>query len=270
MRTVALLASLALTVGCTTAPAEPRADEIVLSQALGVTAPEVIGVTVAPDTGAIYLLDRVHGLYELGDDGSAVQVRSLDALPVPDVPARSLYTDFVALGDDIFALVARSDGYRLDLGADSLTRYFCYEPGWEEPVVEQLTESVAFDADRGVLYAQPQSFNMDQDPETPFAAGVGAYSLEGGQPTSWLALDDVDLLAGGMTVAGTDLLLVQGSELLRVRPDEDGAVTTSQLESLGHIAGLSQADGIAWDSDAGELLVVDSGADRLVRYALEL
>ena len=199
------LASLgALLAGCPNVPADPLPSPqgtIDLALALGVEDPQVIGVTVNPDDGTRYLLDRVAGLFELADDGTATLLREIETFPTPAVLPRSLWTDFVSLGHGQFAITALSDGYLLDLEADTLTEYFCYVPDMDipddgQPILDQLTNSVAFDPNSNVLYAQPITFEADSTQAVVSqAASIGAYSIDGGQPIAWFDLADIDFLA---------------------------------------------------------------------------
>ena len=74
-------------------------------------------------TGQRYVLDANAGIFEILEDGTAVLVRSNQAFPIPDVAPISAWTDFVALGDDQFAVTARSDGYLLDLDDEEACEY---------------------------------------------------------------------------------------------------------------------------------------------------
>lgn len=238
-----------------------------LSEALEIATPEVVGITVEPETGRRFLLDRNEGIFELDEEGTATLFLALDEFPTPEVTPRSAFTDFVALGNEVFAITARSDGFRLDVQADTLTQYFCYVPGedWEEPIVDQLTDSLAFDAQAELIYAQPQSFALD-DLETPIASGLGAYTLQGGQPVVWYEMPDVSLLAGGATVlADGSILLVDGNELFRFRIEsEEGLVGKERLKSLTTLEQVEQVDGLAFDPQRGSVLVVDSSQDLLL------
>jgi len=242
---------------------EPRS----LSETLEIATPEVVGVTIEPETGRRFLLDRDEGIFELDEEGSSTLFLALDEFPTPEVTPRSAFTDFVALGNEVFAITARSDGFRLDVQADTMTQYFCYVPGegWEDPIVDQLTNSLAFDAQAELIYAQPQSFSLD-DLETPVASGIGAYTLEGGQPVAWYDLPDVNLLAGGATVqADSSLLLVDGNELFRFRTESiEGPGSKERLKNLTTLNQVEQVDGLAFDPQSGDVLVVDSSQDLLL------
>ena len=238
-----------------------------LAIALGVDEPAVIGVTVDPVTGQRYVLDANAGIFEILADGNATLVRAQDAFPTPDVAPQSAWTDFVALGDGRFAVTARSDGYLLDLVDESMTEYFCYEPGFMDPELEQLTHGVAFDAEASLLYAQPATYDVSGESgpvDEAISSAIGAYSIEGGQPVAWFEIPYTDYLAGGLGVDldGT-LLLGYANELHRFIPEGEG-----RLEGLGMIEGIGRIDGLTVDPQTGTILVVDGVAGMLVAFDL--
>jgi len=269
-RLSALLPATMLLVACPSGPVEPLPvlpdDSIDLGEVLGITDPQVVGVTVDPRTGQRYVLDQFEGIFELADDGSATLLRSIAQLPVPVVLPRSLWTDFVAMGEGRFALTALSDGYLLDLTEDTMVEYFCYEPGDMPPEQQQLTHSVTFDVERGLLYAQPITFEEGSfDAPLTLSSSIGGYSLEGGQPISWFDVPDADFLARGAAV-DTDgtLILGRDNELHRFDPQGNGELTL-----LGALADVSLIEGLAVDAGRDQLLVVDGDNDRLLSLPLE-
>ena len=278
-RLPALLASTTLLVACPSDPVTPLPVvpdvSIDLAEALGVIDAEVVGVTVDPLTGQRYVLDQFEGIFELAADGSAILLSSIEDLPVPAILPRSLWTDFVAMGEGRFALTALSDGYLLDLAQDTMVEYFCYEPGdmlWEQ---QQLTHSVTFDPQRGVLYAQPITFE-EGGFESPVAlfSSIGEYSLEGGQPSSWFDLDDTTFLAGGAAVDGDGtLLLGRGVEVYRFDPwsgqqPELVGQLPARTGSASQLLAAPRIEAMAVDVSNGELLVVDASVDQLLTMRL--
>ena len=262
---------LCLTVACTgpdvpLLPADP-AGTIELAVALGVDSPEVIGVTIDPITGQRFVLDASAGLFALLEDGTAALIRSQEDFPTPDVPAISTWTDFAALGDNRFAVTARSNGYLLDLVADTMTQYFCYEPGFMPTELEQLTEGVSFDQELGLLYAQPASYDVSGESgpvDQAVEAAIASYALSGGQPVAWFGIEDIDFLAGGIAVDhdGT-LLLGHGNELHRFIPEGDG-----RIELVGVLEDIGRVDGLTVDPQTGTLHIIDGEFGRLVEVTL--
>ncbi len=254
---------------CSVTPVNPLpepSDIIDLRATLGVADADVVGVSVDPLSGQRYLLDRFAGIFELDEGGSATLVLAIDEFPTPDVLPQSLWTDFVAMGEGRFALTALSDGYLLDLEQDTMIEYFCYEPGdmlfWEQ----QLTHSVTFDHERGLLYAQPITFEEGgfEDP-VALSSSVGAYSLEGGQPVSWFEMPERDFLAHGAAV-DTDGSLLLGRDNEIYRFDPSGA---AEPQLLGVLSNVDRIEGLAVDAAANTLLVVDGGRDELVEVPLD-
>ena len=246
----------------------PTNNSIDLSSALGVTELAVIGVTIDATTGQRYVLDANAGIFEILEDGTADLVRSNQGFPIPDVAPVSAWTDFVALGDDQFAVTARNDGYLLDLDDDLMTEYFCYVPEMMEQEFEQLTHGLTLDHHAGLLYAQPATYDMSgmSGPiDEPVAASIGAYSLDGGQPVAWFNIPDIEFLAGGMAVdLDGSLLLGRGNELHRFVLEGEG-----RLEGIGVLEGIGRIDGMAVDSELEELLIVDGEQGKLITLALE-
>jgi hypothetical protein len=270
-RTLPLLALLSLTFACTgpdvpLLPSDP-AGTVELAAALGVDSPEVIGVTIDPVTGQRFVLDASAGLFALLEDGSAALVRSQDDFPTPDVPAVSTWTDFAALGNNRFAVTARSNGYLLDLVEDTMTQYFCYEPGFMPTQLEQLTEGVSFDQELGLLYAQPASYDVSGESgpvDQAVEAAIASYTIDGGQPVAWFGIEDIDFLAGGIAVdRDGSLLLGHGNQLHRFIPEGDG-----RLELVGVLEDIGRVDGLTVDPQTGTLHIIDGEFGRLVQVTL--
>ncbi len=236
-----------------------------LAAMMGVDDASPVGITVAPDTGERWALDDVHGLFKLTDDG-AEHVMALHEFPEADVWPQSGWTDIAALGDDRFAITAQSDGYILDVSANTLMQHFCYEPGWEEwETSYELTTSLGYDAETNSIIAQPQSRTADELGETVTGAAVGVYdaSLGGAAPEEWYALTDANFLATGMAVESSEaLLLVQ---------DDGGIFRFTMGEAAPHRLGTLQetsaVGGAVLDGDV--LLVVDAQTDRLIEYPID-
>jgi hypothetical protein len=233
---------------------------------LGEDTLDVVGVTVDPLTGQQFLFDSGLGLYALDNDDSAFLLLPLADMPVPDVPARSGFTDIAALGADRFALPALDNGYLLDLGAATLSQYFCYLPPAlpDRENVEQLTLSVAFDSRTERLFAQPET--LDKETGELLGSSVGEFSRETGEDLLWYNLPEFEFLAGGMAVEDSGLILLgRGSELYRF----DRA--TWELSLVADLAewGVDDIAGMALDQ-AGTLLVIDAADQELVRLSASL
>lgn len=250
-----------LTAACGDADSHaPVAVRVDLRAALAAADASPVGVAI-DDAGARLVLDEQAGLYRIAPDGQATRVRALAALPDPGVLIRPPFTDLVALGDRRFALTAIGDGFLLDLAADTMRQYFCYEPGGIPEEQEQRTAAIAYDAAAGRLYAQPRTFDVDH---TFLRAELASYDSATGADLSWRALPG-EFDAGGMVAPGGDeLLLGAGSALHRY---DYAASVLSPFEDLGRF-GVSSIDGLAIDPVARTLVVVDRTADQLIEIAL--
>ncbi len=269
---LASFALVALLPACT-----PSAGEVVdtqqLSLLLGIDSPDAIGLSIDPVDGTRYLLDANAGLFELdGDDATAIL--ALDAFPEADVPVRSSWTDLAALGDGRFALTAQTQGFLLDRDAGSLTRHFCYVPGFieDQPAFDQITQSLTYDPAANLLYAQPQTFEQESGEIT--SAEVGMFDPDGGGDLAWFSLPDTDYEAGGLAVdADGDLIAAWDDALYRISlaSDPQSGTGDAEFELLGSLAeaGIREASGLAFDPATGHLLILDTGADLLVEYALD-
>ena len=225
-----------------------------LRAALSVADAQPVGITVDPDTGDRYLLDAAAGLFRI-DGAQADLVLALADFPAADVPPRSEFTDVAALGDGQFAVLARGDGYLLDLDAGTLQQWFCYEPEWMEPEQEQHSLNLAYDPSTDILYSHAQTL---QDGDV-VSSQVGTFDAGGAGDLSWFFLDDGALIAGGAALEPDgQLTLGSGAALYRYRLGDTAPVAVGSLAEHGvtDIAGMVRID-------AGRYLVVDGSSDQL-------
>jgi hypothetical protein len=221
-----------------------------LREVLGLSAPDIVGITVEPDGDRVFVLDETAGLYAIDASGTATLVVGMDAMPDPGVEVRRPYTDLVALGGNRFALTAIGDGFLLDITANTQRLHFCYEPGFMPDDNSQRTDAVAFDAERGMLIAQPQTFNGQQ---TLIQSDLGFYDAASGEPLEFHPLD-VNFLAGGMAAgAGDTVLLGRGDRLVHYDPVGRKIVHTDNLSPFG----IGRVEGLALRTATSSLLVID-------------
>ena len=217
---------------------------------LGLTAPDIVGITVEPDGERVFVLDENAGLYAIDASGAATLVVGMDAMPDPGVEVRRPYTDLVALGANRFALTAIGDGFLLDISANTQQLYFCYEPGFMPDENSQRTDAVTFDADRGMLIAQPQTFDGQQ---RLLQSDLGFYDAASGEAVDFHSLA-VDFLAGGMAAGeGDTVLLGRGDRLVHYSPVDREIVRTDNLARFG----VGRVEGLALRPATGSLLVID-------------
>lgn len=226
---------------------------------------ETIGVTVDPVSGEQYVLDNNRGLLRVGE-GEFETIASITML------GRTDFTDVVALGDGRFAMTVMNDGFLLDLSNESLEQFFCYLPGeiieeFPAPArVDQVTNSLAYDAEANVMFAQPQTF-ITEDGETRLeSAQIGEFDARnGGEGYGWINLDK-EINAGGLAVESSDtLLLGVGTELHRLR------LSTGDIERIAELdaVGIGNIDGITALAD-GRLSILDGDNNRLVTIRLNV
>jgi hypothetical protein len=257
---LSLALSFALTgfLGCESEP--PLVDGIVvqridLAESLGTSGVDVTGVTVDPLSGDRYVLDATSGIHRLDRDGAASLVLALESFPVPDVPVQSAWRDLAAMGDGRFALVAKGDGYRLDVAAGTLQQWFCYEPGWMDPEeFAQESHNLAYDVATDQILSAPVTVDA-LDGETITRSDVAVFDGAGAGDLQWFPVEHDGF--GGIALDADGSLLLGADDLLlryRLGETETHVVGSLRAHGVGDIAGLS------FDANAGYLLVVD-GAD---------
>jgi hypothetical protein len=246
------------------APGAPASEEVFVSElALAPLMPESRELTgVATTRDGLYVLDRHHGLFEVLSD-RVVPVFTLAELPSRfGLPATLTFTDVVALDEQRFALTAENDGYLFDRSANTLVSHFCYFPPLEEapdtgePVflenssvsqvltaqgipARQLTESVAFSPESGMLFAQPRTFRMDTG-EVAGAEVLTFPSSGGGAPEQVFPILNPNFVAGGMvTDGGVRLILGAGNALYTMETNAQPALLRS-FEADLRITGMAR------------------------------
>ncbi|MGE0785695.1 MAG: hypothetical protein AB7S26_08405 [Sandaracinaceae bacterium] len=282
--TLLFVSAIAALLGCVEEPAPPVRPDIRAVTLQGAVAPtpippadvvaridlsgfvgRVSGVAIEPDTGRRLLLL---------EQGSIVELESGEELWSGVAPqGGSAFGDLVALGDGRVAITSVSDGYLVDLSTGTITPHFCYEPGWwdepgQDPV--QVSQAVAYDAEAGLLYAQPRT--IDQGGFGAVTESfVSAYAEADGADVSWWSIDDLGFVATGMAMlepgraAGEAQLLLAAERTLYAFDGANAELTPiADLSSLD----ITAANGIALDREARTLLVIDADAQALVEVRL--
>ncbi len=239
-----------------------------LRQATGLTDFDAVGVTIEPNTGRLLVLDSQRGIFEINREKEISQIWSVGDLSRYGVEVRSEFTDIVALEEGVFALTALSDGFLLDMNQGTMVQHFCYEPGWEEfpppaPIVAQITDSVTYDVQNNLIYAQPRS--VTDNLEEVIDSSLALYDRQTGQDLNWTVLDST-YRAGGMAMQDQDtLLLGVGSKLDRY------SIPNGQMETVLDLStfGVQRVQGMAFDPDAGSIFVVDGPSQKLFEISLD-
>ena len=287
---IAALTSLTL-VGCGTDPVVERTD---LAAALQTHDVDARGVTVEPYTGRRFVLDAERGIFEHKDGAFLLHTQMAELESEGHVPESS-FTDIAAIGDDVFALIARNDGFLYDRNIDWFRRHFCYVPGsiedgpqpidpqpepdpvepepdpvQPEPIdpidpgedYTQLSNNLTFDPNRDRIVAQPQTFAMDDG--ALLGAHVGVFGRDNGDEQAWFELPRTDVDAGGIAVESEDqVLLGWNTSLWRF---ELSSRTLTQVTDLQGI--VRSIDGLAVDETTGTVLVLDDISNELVEIDL--
>lgn len=266
-----LFACPLLLLACTAPDAPEQEQELEESivlvdfrQAMDSPSVDVVGVTIRPDTGQRYVLDSARGIYEVDSQGEVSLVRALSDFPIPDQELQSEFTDIASLGGEQFALTARNEGYLLDLGANTLTRHFCYLPDdLDDEEVYQVTHSVTFDSESQQIYAQPQTFSLFDD--SVFASSIGQFAQSNGDEQTWYPLEEIDYIAGAIASMGNaELVLAQGDTLRTF--DLAHQVLSGGISLEGY--SISDITGLAVDASSKSILIVDGASQKLVALPL--
>jgi hypothetical protein len=213
-----------------------------------------VGLAIAPD-GARFVFEETAGLYRLDGD-LAVEVVPMSAMPDPGptAPLKLPFTDLVAMAPNVFALTAIGDGYLLDTSAMTLQQHFCYLPDGTPVSLMQRTDAITFDVASQKLYAQPVTY----DAAGVFQyAQVAEYDRTTGEDLAWYGVSDDVAATGMIMLPGVGLVLGQGSKLTRFDTASSQSVPLEDLERFG----VRSIDGLAIDSAANTLVVVDKVTD---------
>lgn len=262
MRTGLALGLFAFATACVAERAEPPLAQLDLRAAMQTTADiKPVGLAIAPD-GKRFVFDETSGLYRL-DGELAVPVVPMSAMPDPGPTAavKLPFTDLVAVAPNVFAITAIGDGYLLDTAAMTLTQLFCYVPDDGSPSWQvQRTDAVAYDAERGRLYAQPITY----DTEGVFQwSEVAGYDRVTGDTVEWHTTTNDVAATAMVSIPGAGLFIGQGSRLARFDLVKNVAVPVDDLSRFG----VRSIDGLAIDQAAGTLVVVDQQADAVFDIA---
>jgi len=237
-------------------------SRIDLGRALGDVDITPVGVTVDPNSGRRFIIDSTKGLFELSVTGTASRIWDGQAARYVWFVGTG-FTDVAALGDDRFALTARSFGYLFDLAADTLVQHFCYLPAdmaGEFPELDQQTDALTYDPETSRLLAQPQTFNVVTEERT--ASQVSTFDLSSGADLDWLDLGEVEFLAGGMVADSYDVvLLARGSEIFRYSLS---AAERVKLPVDLSLYGIDAVSGMAKDTVHNTFLFIDAVDNELV------
>lgn len=218
---------------------------------------EVVGVTVDPDSGDWLVLGSMDGLFRVDGDALA-PLAGPGALTDQMFGDLRPYTDVAALGGGRVAFTVARDGFLFDASEGTTKRHFCYEPGdgGDWVVDYQVTDSLAFDPERALILANPQSLSDDG----PFASEVATFDAETGAPQVFDPLDDVGFRAGGLAPDGDRVLLASETTIYAQHPGDPDRTALADLAALG----IRRIDGFVLDPATGDAIVADGARSRIV------
>jgi hypothetical protein len=236
---------VALSIGaCTDPPKTPPTSAWSLAQ-LGAGDLHATGLSIAGNTGNLWLLAPGVGLVEATPQGQHVSTIPFDAAFVDYG-----FTDVAVLADGSFALAAAGEGYRYDR-AHGESAFFCLVPSPESRLDNQ---ALAFDAASGAMYVAPAYFDSSN---TLVSASITSYASSDGH-----FMANVDVMASGVLAQGIAvdhelgrMWVVQHGELYRFTMD-------GTMDGHTSLAGISEAAGIALQD--GKLFVLD-GTTQTIR-----
>lgn len=240
-----------------------------------------VGITVAPDTGARFLLHEKAGIYQFSAAGElSLLVSNEDLRRSADIAPTSDFTDFAALGNERFGLIAANDGFLYDHRFGQLSLHFCYEPGFidpepgapapvepgpdpvpTEPNHRQISLSLSYDPVARQLVAQPRTF--DEVSGELLAAHIATFAEQSGVEQGWYALPDSHTLAGGIALEDSaHVLLGEGQIVQRFAVHEREASVVADLSAwVEEISGLAR-------TPEGHVLVLDGRSSQILELEM--
>ncbi|MBL8912513.1 MAG: hypothetical protein JNM17_17605 [Archangium sp.] len=179
--------------------------------------------------------------------------------------------DVAAFPGNRVGVIGRGEGRVLDMTTGRAVSRFCYVPDsfGDSPVPTpvnpvptrtQLSRSIAFGADEGRIYVQPQTFENDRPVDTQ----LGQFELGNDQPLEWQGMEELDGIAGGMVVTRQNrILLGLGDRLF-----EYDSSTQTWGRSFDLAGRLVSIEGLAIDRTTNTLLVLDGPGRRVLELDL--
>ncbi|MEM9069372.1 MAG: hypothetical protein AAGE52_12735 [Myxococcota bacterium] len=246
-------------------PTRLAIDDVLATTTIPTSDSLLVGVTVDPDTGERFVLSAAGELLR-EDTGEWALVQTLPSIGTE-------FTDVAALGNERFAVTAMDNGYLFNAQTGELTLHFCYRPGgWEDdPQVGQLSDSLAYDAERERIYAQPRT--VDRFSGAASESFFSAYDRVQGEDLAWWTHPDVAFHPTGIAIdpegdgRSATLFVTAGPVVSSFDGDTAELIATADLSALD--LDTAQIRGLA--VDAGALLVLEAPAGRdarLVEVAL--
>lgn len=218
------------------------------------------GVTIDAQ-GERFVWVRGVGLHQVKPEGLVLTlaVASLAMNPAPD------FEDVAIIDANRLALIAKNEGFVVGRASGQRLGNFCYLPGdvqQADPSAWQLSRALAYDAREDRLYVQPQTFTGYG---TLTGSELGLFDPALPNPLEWQAFGERTFSAGGMAVASrARTFLGAGTRLYQY--DATAHAFTNRWDLEGLVASI---EGLAFDRQAGTVVVLDGEARELVELRLE-
>ena len=260
-----LLCCLAVMASCAQGPLKgpdvaqlPQRDvpTVIARTALG---QDATGVTI-DSAGRRFVWIRGVGLHQVTPAGLVLTLSATTlGLSPPD------FEDVAIIDSNRLALIARNEGAVVGLSSGQLFNRFCYLPGdvqERDPSAWQISRAVAYDAQEDRLYVQPQTFTGFG---TLTGSQLGMFDPAISEPLEWQPLGESSFSAGGMAVVSRQrTYLGMGTRLLLY--DATARTFADWWDLFGIV---TTVEGLAFDRQAGTLLVLDGPHQELVELRLD-
>ncbi len=247
----------------TMAPALPAKHPVLevwdLSAALPVGS-KLVGVSRDPEANELFVLEESTGIYRVNEDRSIELVFSPgDITPEDGREPQGLFSDFVALGQDRFALTVPNEGYMLDVPNQLMWRHFCYLPNYESALdptetsisvqfqldgheVWQGTDSLTLEVATGLLWATPRTFLTETDELV--GSELASFDYATGEPQQWWRFNRADFHAGAMAISDAYYYFAMDDSIQVVERVENSFTETISFSGNGFetISGLHRQE----------------------------
>jgi hypothetical protein len=163
------------------------------------------------------------------------------------------------MGGGRYAVTVPSVGLLLDTDTGALDEFFCYEPGsfgdWS--VMEQVTNTLAFDTESGNLFSQPTTIERTEQGTDYIRSDVAEFDgIEGGD-LAWFPLDSKRFQSNGLAVRDGVVTLLENGVLYELE------YTSGQPRTLANAEQLVGAEDMVWHGE--DIVVLDGETHELVR-----
>ena len=211
--------------------------------------------------GQRFVWIRGVGLHQVTSEGLVLTLplTLLGINPPPD------FEDVAIIDANRVALIAKNEGFVVGRTTGQQLSRFCYLPPemqQNDPSAWQVSHALAYDAQEDRLYVQPQTFTGYG---TLTGSQLGLFDPALPTPLEWQSFGERTFSAGGMAVTSRQhTWLGSGTRLYQYDATARTFANWWDLEGL-----VSRIEGLAYDRQAGTVVVLDGEARELVELRLE-